>query len=86
VRDELGRQGTITDLYVRLRDDKIVRQLIDKAEITERQEDKEAPQAEKAKQKGGKTGKKADAKESGAEAEQPAQRRRPKRKPPEADA
>jgi len=39
VRDELSKQGAIADLYVRLRDRKIIDQLIAKAKITDRTAD-----------------------------------------------
>lgn len=83
VRDELARQGGLTNLYVRLRDEKIIDELIGKAKVTEAKlEDI------KARKKGGK--KKAEsakdekptAKEAAESTEEPKPREQVKRTPP----
>jgi len=63
VRDELIKQNGIVNLYVQLRDDKIVAQLIEKARITEKEPEKaeEEPSSEKEKS-GSKTKKKSASK------------------------
>jgi hypothetical protein len=46
VRDELAKEGGIVNLYIQLRDEKLIAQLIEQADVTE-----EAPPAEKKKEK-----------------------------------
>lgn len=68
VRDELTREGGLTNLYIQLRDEKIVGQLIEDATITESESTAEAGGEKKAKKKGGKSASpEAEASEGGAE-------------------
>jgi len=82
VRDELSREGRIADLYIRLRDDKIIRHLIDKAEITEsRKGDKPVRSAQETKSQT-EASEEVASEEAEPGADEPARRSRPKRKPP----
>ncbi|MHC4795132.1 MAG: trigger factor [Planctomycetota bacterium] len=73
VRDELIKSDRIASLYIQLRDEKIVKQLLEKATITEKE-----PEREAAKGPSKKASKASKEKASGDKA----QSTRPKRKPP----
>ena len=82
VRDELIKQGGLDNLYVRIRDEKIIAKLLEKAKVTEsRPEAKPEGEAADKKEKSGVKAKAEAAEQTGGEAGE-AKPAKPKRKPP----
>jgi len=69
VRDELAKEGAIASLYVRIRDDKIIDKLLEKAEVTEKKGEKKSGKKSGSGSK--KTASKSDAKEADAASAEP---------------
>jgi hypothetical protein len=88
VRDELIKQGGLDNLYLRIRDEKIVAKLLEKAQVTEsRPEAKPEGQAADKKEKSGGKAKAEAAEQTGGEADKAAPvkaKRTPPRKKPKA--
>jgi trigger factor len=87
VRDQLAKEGSLADLYLQIRDEKIVDQLIAKAQITEATpEEIEAEQKAKAEPAAARAPGKGQPPEAGSEGAEPAAEqpkpKRPRRKPP----
>jgi len=82
VRDELIKQGGLDNLYVRIRDEKIIAKLLEKAKVAEsRPESKPEGEAADKKEKSGVKAKAEAAEQTGGEAGE-AKPAKPKRKPP----
>ena len=85
VRDELSKKGAIADLFVRLRDNKIIRQLVANAKITEQAPDAKGAEGAPAEEAAPESGKD-QAEQSAGDAkgpDEPGKPAKPRRKPPQ---